>query len=235
MHASVQGTPGCVDKADPAVLGFHVSEAVFPLIPRSFSKPHCSATRRTRPSDLCGLSWSATKIQIASESMSMCCLMCLTKSFLVRVGSMVGMITFPVTTSKVCNEAKCAVATVLKLLTLNQSRPRWQCGVAAFKGLDTGFFIDADDVALVREALSPCMFCRSFVHWHHTAPDPPAYPSRSASTDFVWTEIPPFRRRSMCLGEMDLTIPHFITSLASSGGVHRVTGHFLEGARRRQR
>ena len=48
---------------------------------------------------------------------------------------------------EVCNEAKCAVAAVLKLLTLNQSRPGWQCGVAAFKGLDTGFFIDADNMA----------------------------------------------------------------------------------------
>ena len=73
---------------------------LFRLIPRSSPIPHSSATKRTRPSDLWVLSWSATKTHVALGSKSIVLVMCATKSSSVLVGPMVGRIALPVTTSK---------------------------------------------------------------------------------------------------------------------------------------
>ncbi len=73
---------------------------VFPLSPKSSAMPHRSATKRTKPSDLWVLSWSTTKIQVASGSPSTVRVTCATKSSSVRVGPMVGVTALPVTTSK---------------------------------------------------------------------------------------------------------------------------------------
>ncbi len=71
-----------------------------PLMPRSSSSPHCSATIRTRLSDLWVLSWSTTKIQPAWASVAMVFWMWFAKSVSVRVGETVGAIIFPLATLK---------------------------------------------------------------------------------------------------------------------------------------
>ena len=72
----------------------------FPLWPSSSSAQHCSATNRTRLSDLCVFRPSHTKVQDAPGSVSTNARTAFTKSSSVRVGFRYGFSIRPVATSK---------------------------------------------------------------------------------------------------------------------------------------
>ena len=83
-----------------ARLSWFFSMPDFPLHPRSSDKPHCSATNRTRLSDLCVFKPSQTNVHGASGSVATNARMASTKSSSVRVEFKYGFSIRPVATSK---------------------------------------------------------------------------------------------------------------------------------------
>jgi hypothetical protein len=121
------------------------------------------------------------------------------------------------------------VTAVLELDALRLAGPWRQGGMEPFKGLDAGLLVRADDVgALLVKARRLCVGLADLpnVGLVLLGVLQLILGSQPVLT-LVWAEIPPFRTRSTCLGEMDSTIPRCITSSASSLGVQWVTGRPL--------
>lgn len=127
---------------------------------------------------------------------------------------------------EVCDQAQCPVADVLELDALHEAGPYGLCLVKRFERLHAGLLVCADHVrALSRkvrgvqvrlaERLDSCLVLFGSFQLVF---------GREPVLALVWPELRLAKKRSTCLGEMPSTMPLFIASRASSGGVQWDTG-----------
>ena len=113
------------------------------------------------------------------------------------------------------------MALVLELDALSQARSCRLRRMDAFEGLDAGLFVGADDVtAFGGQARRIRVGLAHFTDIGLVLLGVLELILRGQPVlRFVRAEIPPFSRRSTCLGEIDSTMLRLITSSASSRGV----------------